>query len=608
MTRLTSTRFARFVRSCLLPAGLALFGPLAGAAAQDAGQGVPYETDIEGLEDSRVESLLLQTSQLITRQDDAPATVAGLRRRARDDRQRLLQALRSEGFYDASLSIDVNAETRPADVTITVQPGPVYLLAEANVVYTPAIPPDVEVPRDVSDFDNLEAGMRARAPRVVSAQSALLTTLRNKGYPAARVGKREAVVDHDKRTLNATWRVDPGERVIFGEWTLTGLDSVEADYLRQFREWKPGETYDQRKIAATRRALMKTDLFAGIEVTRGTPNDGRQPVTFNFTEREHRSLGFTGRFSTTEGPAGSAFWEHRNAFGENETGRVQLDLGLITQQVEGTVAKPRFWQANQTLQGGVTLRRQDSEAFLERTFASELGLERRFSGVWTGALGGSFETTVTRDNEGERTFALVGVPGRIQRDTRNDTLNPTKGSLVGFYSTPYFVTVEETHSFLRNELRASAYLALDTAERIVLAGRSRIGSIAGPATGTIPASKRFYAGGGGSIRGYNIQEAGPLDDSGDPLGGRSAAEASFELRWRVTESIGLVPFLDAGNVYDDPLPVVSNESGDLFRYGTGLGFRYFTGIGPLRVDVARALDRRDVDDAFELYISFGQAF
>jgi len=599
----------RFAVVCPLVLGVLMLAVLGRPTAVTAAEKIAYETRIEGVAQKRVRTLLRQTSQLVTLTEQPPATVAGLRRRANDDRDRLRRALRSEGFYSAAVAVRIDTETDPVTVTLDVDTGPIYVLAETRVVYTGDIPADAPaVPRDIADIEGLSAGMDARAPRIVAAQNRILARLRRNGFPDPAVAERQAVVNHDDRTLAVTWRIDPGPYAVFGGMRVEGLESVARDYVTEFRTWEPGTPYDQQAVAETRKALMNTNLFAGIGVKRPGPEDGRQPLVFEVTEREHRSVGFTARFSTSEGPSASAFWEHRNAFGHNETVRFSADVGFINQRARGEYREPRFLREDQKLISSLTLRRQDSDAFTERAVASEVDVERQLDAAWTARLGGALELTETEDNEGTRTFLLGGVPGRLVYDTRDSRLNPTQGARVALDATPYVFTVDDTSSFLRSEANATHYIALTESERFVLAGRGRIGSILGPETETIPASKRFYAGGGGSLRGFDFQSVGPLDSENDPLGGRSVIEASLEARWRVTESIGVVPFVDAGNVYDSPVPGVQTGEDARIRASAGLGLRYHTAIGPVRLDIARALDQRDVDDIFELYISFGQAF
>lgn len=609
---LVRRRLGARLRSFVIGLTLALIFA-AGLPGAAWAQAVAYSPAIQGVPEDNLRALLKESSRLFALKDDPPATLAGLRRRARSDVARLRKALRSEGFYAAEVDAEVrtaeNAEDEDdaARAVLKVETGPVYVLAEAAIAYTRPIPEAVPVPRQAEDLD-LAVGMTARAPRILAAQRRLLDRLANQGYPEATVAERRAVVDHANTTLSLTWRVDAGPRLDFGPMQVEGLESVARDYLSRFREWAPGTPYNQAQVEATRKALADTGLFQRVRVRRGTPRSGRVPVIFEVSEREHRSVGFAARFATSEGPSGTAFWEHRNWLGSNEKLRGELDVGLIAQQLTGRFTKPRFRRPDQRLNSSLSLRRQDSDAFDERALSSTLDVARDLSESTTASLGASLEFTQTDDAEGEQTFILAGAPAHLTRDTRDDVLNPARGTLLDLRTTPYLFTIEESKAFLRNEVSGRAYLALDSADRFVLAGRTRVGSILGPDTQDIPASKRFFAGGGGSIRGFDFQEVGPLDDDNDPLGGKSVLEASVELRARVTESFGIVPFFDGGNVYDGPLLALSDDPGAELRFAGGLGLRYFTAIGPIRLDVARAFDRRDVDDSFELYISLGQAF
>jgi translocation and assembly module TamA len=119
----------------------------------------------------------------------------------------------------------------------------------------------------------------------------------------------------------------------------------------------------------------------------------------------------------------------------------------------------------------------------------------------------------------------------------------------------------------------------------------------------VPGDDRFYSGGGGSVRGYAFQAIGPFAANDTPLGGRSLAEASIEGRARLTDRIGAVAFIDAGNVSDEEYPTFDN-----LRAGIGVGVRYMTPAGPLRLDVATPLNPSDRDEAVQVYISIGQAF
>ena len=141
--------------------------------------------------------------------------------------------------------------------------------------------------------------------------------------------------------------------------------------------------------------------------------------------------------------------------------------------------------------------------------------------------------------------------------------------------------------------------------RSVLAGRASFGTIPGGTADNIPFDKLFYAGGGGSVRGFAYQSAGPRDAFNNPLGGASVVEGSVEFRQRIGKSFGAVAFVDAGSAYTDTMP---NFSQFAPRIGTGAGVRYYTDFGPARLDVGVPLNKRDGDAPFGIYVSIGQAF
>jgi translocation and assembly module TamA len=131
-----------------------------------------------------------------------------------------------------------------------------------------------------------------------------------------------------------------------------------------------------------------------------------------------------------------------------------------------------------------------------------------------------------------------------------------------------------------------------------------LGSIDGTAVENIPADERFYAGGGGSIRGYEYQAVGP-QLNGTPVGGSQLLEFSTELRLQPGQKLGYAAFVDGGTVYND----IAHDADRTIRFGAGLGLRWFTGIGPLRADLAYPLnpDENQVERV-QFYISLGQAF
>ena len=158
--------------------------------------------------------------------------------------------------------------------------------------------------------------------------------------------------------------------------------------------------------------------------------------------------------------------------------------------------------------------------------------------------------------------------------------------------------------YLRGQVEGSYYL--QASDKIVLAARAKFASIPGAPVAAIAPSRRLYAGGGGSVRGYDYKGIGPRNSLGDPTGGRSLTELSFEARIRtglLGGNLAIVPFVDAGTVGDDPTPGF-----DEIKLGAGIGARYHTSFGPLRVDVGVPLNPGPNDPKFGVYVGLGQSF
>ena len=265
---------------------------------------------------------------------------------------------------------------------------------------------------------------------------------------------------------------------------------------------------------------------------------------------------------------------------------------------------PAFLHRNQTLSLSTSVAHEEQEAFESDTFAAGAAVERVLGRYLTGSAGLSFERSFITDADGEDDYVLFGFPLNLDWDSTGNALDPTNGVRAHLGVTPYTDFAAEAQQFGMIDGQTSLYLGLDEADRWVVALRAGAGAVVGEPRSGIPPDKRFYAGGGDSVRGYGYQLVGPLEDDATPLGGASILTAGIELRARILEQCGGVVFVDAGNVYEDNVPT---GEGDLL-VGAGVGLRYYTPIGPLRLDVAVPLDRRPVDDAFQLYISLGQAF
>jgi translocation and assembly module TamA len=562
-----------------------------------------YEVRFQGVDEAPLLDLIRQASLLQTLRAKPPASRAALATRAKADMERLQTVLRSESYYDGEVAYAFEPETEPPLIVVHIETGPAYPLARFAVGYAGGRA-DAELPKTMRDLD-LASDMKARAPAIRDAEQHLLRLLAQRGFPFAAVDDRRIVVDHDKRLLTVDLLVDAGPQISFGAVRIEGAKDVEPDYVRKLLSWRHGERFDQSKVEESLAKLRASNLFAAVDITpvARPPRDGPADILVKVEERPARSIGGGLSWSTTTGILGEAFWEHRNLAGRNETLRLTAKGGELEQNAAANLAKPNLWRRDQTGRLGLEAAREHSDAYKQIRFGATTGLERKIGRYWKASAGVAGEYLDIHENVDDK-FLLLSLPLDVTRDTRDNILNPTEGSRIELTLTPSAGTLDREVGFVTLAGSAASYLAFDKDARFVLAGRLGLATILGAARDDIPASKRLYAGGGGSVRGYGYQLLGPLDAGNDPVGGRSRIETSIEMRARITDSVGIVPFIDGGAVGRDSYLDLQQS----FRLAAGLGLRYYTGFAPIRLDIAFPLDRRKVDDAFQFYISIGQAF
>ncbi len=610
----------------------------------DPGLGVEYLTIVSGAPDDDIDELIQQSLKLYTLAHRKPSSPARLRRRAESDMGTAVMVLRSEGYYISKASFEIAPAPVPVDapvtvrgqqaqeviedkaadatipdpplaVTVTLNPGPRFKFA--TMLIEPTVTAE-GLKLAAPDSFGFESGSPARAADIVEAESRAVLWLTERGYPYARFEDRKTTADLQKHTLNVVSTLTPGPRVRFGKLRFEGLKSVQQDYLESYTPWKENALYSRSAIDRFQTSLFATSLFDSISVEPiaeqellESANDATaaRPVaiTISATEAKHRSVGAGARFSTDQGPEATAFFEHRNVFGANETGRISVIGGLLRQEINLSLRKPQFLHQPNVLFGSLVMRHEDDDAFEERTLRLVGGIERRMNKRLTvsGAL--SLELSQIDDEpDGQfETAQLIGVPLTARYDASNSVFDPTRGWRVGTALTPYTGTYNDnTLLFTSADLNGSVYYPIDDAQRYVLALRGRVGTLLGAERDDLPPTKRLYSGGGGSVRGYESRFIGPLDVRGDPLGGRSVLEAGIEMRIRIGENFGLVPFIDAGTVSSAIVPDFNED----VQIAAGLGVRYYTIIGPIRADLAVPVNPREEDSAFQFYISIGQAF
>jgi translocation and assembly module TamA len=568
-----------------------------------------YRTEITGVEDSELADLFDKISDLKTLEDKPPVSEEALRRRADRDLGRLADAAHSLGYWSAEFSYNVDTDVEPAKVTVTVTPGPLYHAASVEVRGPGGQP--LAVPRDEKKLP-LKPGDLARTAPVVATETALLTALGDSGYPFAKVENRRVEIDKNTQTMDVTYTLDPGPVMRFGPPEIKGLERLDPAYVEGRIRWPRGEVYEASKVEETRRALIESGLFSTVQITPVPDPDNPQDVrmTIDTTERLHRTVGAGLAYNTSQGVSARAFWENRNLFGNAEYLRLSAEIGQQIDAFRANFRRPDFLTVEQDFLATAEIANDNPVAYRSRRALATAGLERRFGRLLTGGVAfeiGKANVVQLADinpRTGSQRYELVGLPAYVKLDTTDNLLNPTTGYRAQLSVTPAHTFSGSNLTFVSNLISGSTYLGLGAEDRAILAGKLALGSLDGAPLSQLPSDQRIYAGGGGSVRPYGYLMAGPLAPNNVPIGGRSSLVLNLEARIKITETIGVVPFVDAGSYYESPVP----QLGRTLLYGIGLGLRYYTGFGPLRLDLATPLHKRHADSPIQVYISLGQAF
>ncbi|MEP2706072.1 MAG: autotransporter assembly complex family protein [Roseibium sp.] len=581
---------------------------------------LPYEANLSisaGGDDLKSE--MTSTSQLIQQQKKPPSGEPGLIARALADRERLVAKLYSDGRYGGTVDITLAGtpleqaleqsnlpDVRPVPVSIMVTPGPVFTFGKVSVSGQSG-----DLSTDPS-FWNLATGDTAASGKILTAEKRMVTVLRGRGYPKAKIAERRITADHSTSTLNVALVADAGPQAHFGSVSVSGTEVTNPDFVVQQAMLPEGGIYSPEDLARARKRLNALGIFSSIRLAEAETvgPDGTLPITIEVSERKRHVIGAGASWSSSEGFGVEAYWRRRNLFGGGELLSVEGSIGRIgtenfaNQEYSAKIAfeKPGVFGPLTSFSTSLQARQENPDAYLSKTLTFDTYLNREFSEQLKGRVGGELFYADEEDAFGTGEYFLVGLPAELTFDNRDEKLNPSKGVFAAIFGEPAYDTIgNNPMGFIKGTV--SSYYALDEAKRFILAGKVAAGSIIAPSVSSVPASRRLIAGGGGSIRGYGYRNVGPRLN-GEVVGGRSLLELSGEVRVKITDTIGVVGFVDAGNAYKNSVPDFSEG----LKIGVGAGLRYFTPIGPLRIDAAIPLDPGQDDPDFALYVGLSQAF
>ncbi|WP_443750176.1 BamA/TamA family outer membrane protein [Asticcacaulis solisilvae] len=578
---------------------------------------IEYHTSVDGLAEIGQYDRFRTLSALHAAKGKA-ANVAMIRARANEDQALALRLMKSAGYFDGTVSATIATPPqddkqigKPVEVTITAVPGKPYKFGLIAVDAQPTIPPDL-----IRSSLPLHPGDIIVADQVLAAEANVSLVLPEHGYPFAKVGSRDIALDAKTFVGDYSLKVDTGNRSTFGGFTTDGKLAFDARHVAVLKRFRSGDLYDSRKVDDLRQELISTGLFRTVSVepvrTGKIDADGNETVDLAVHQQAgpSRTLSAEGGYSTGEGLTISGTWTSRNLFPPEGALIVSSALGTQEQSLGVTFRRSNDGQRDRTLSFGASGAHtvyKSYEAFTSGFTGSVARVSTPiWQKVWTWSYGAELlnsreRATVPGTTLSQfETYYLANIPLQLGYDRSDDLLNPSKGYRLGAQGGPQFSLSGAGASSLRAVFDASYYYPFNP--KTVIAARVRLGSLLGGSVATIAPSRRLYAGGGGSVRGFAYQALGPLDATGRPTGGTSLVEASVEARYRMGD-LGIVPFIDMGQVYASDLPNLSD-----LRVGVGVGARLYTNFGPIRVDVATPLIRKANDPLVALYVGIGQAF
>ncbi|WP_416797326.1 autotransporter assembly complex protein TamA [Ciceribacter azotifigens] len=562
----------------------------------------------------------IERSSLLVNQAENPVSGdLGLVIKARDDRDRLIAALYERAHYGGVVTVTIGGRSiddlppnpkfdrsGPVPVTLRVEPGPVFTLG------------DIRLEGDAARLDpgryDLRPGADAGSLVIIKAARQIVDDLKTEGRPLAHLTEQQVVADHKSRTVDVVLGAESGPIAPIGPVTISGEKAVDPDFIRRYSRLNQGKPYIPEDIRKASERLRKLGVFSSVTIKEAETlaPDGSLPIGITVSEGKHRYFGFGASISTIDGGGLQGYWGHRNLFGQAESLRIEGSVGGLgnwngVENLDYTAGisfvKPGAFVPSGTLDASIKGSTITTESYDAASVVARLGYSYELSDKDTLSAAATLSFDDIDDAFGNNRYVTFALPIDYVRDTRDNTLNPTEGYRATLSAAPSYEVLEGT-IFSSFEGSISGYRGFGEDDRLVLAGKLAAGTlIGGDGLASMPATRRFYAGGGGSVRGYAYQEISPYNGSGDATGGRSYVTGSVEARLNVTNTIGVVPFLDFGTVSSEIYPDFSDV-----RLGAGIGLRYNTPFGPIRLDVAMPLDRYDGGSRYGIYAGIGQSF
>jgi translocation and assembly module TamA len=571
---------------------------------------------VTGGDDDLAEALR-RASVLVPTAADPANDAQDLLAAARGEYARIVGALYATGRYSGVVRVLVDgreaATIPPLDmpdrigrIEVIVDPGPVFRFSRAVVA---PLAEGTSLPAGFATGEVAESGLVQRAT------TAGVNGWRDVGHAKADVAGDRIIADHPAAALSAEVALIPGPRLRFGRLDVQGEERMRAGAIRRIAGLPEGEVYSPQELDDAAARLRRTGVFRSVSMQEAEAI--RAPDLLDIAavvvEEPLRRLTFGAEIASLEGLNLQASWLHRNLFGGAERLRIAGEVSNIGAQSSGmdyllgvTLDRPASFTPDTSAGLALDLGHFDEEDYNADFFVFGFNLSHVFSDTLTVRAGLDYQWIQGEDDFGRFRYRNVGLPLGLTWDRRDNATDATSGFYLDAEARPFY-GLGSTDSGIRMTFDGRAYRGFGEEARFVLAGRLQGGALLGADLLAAPRDSLFYSGGGGSVRGQPFQSLGVTvpDAAGNSIttGGTRYLAASVEGRFRITETIGAVAFIDAGTVSDDTFA----RDGDDVHAGAGLGLRYLTGFGPIRLDVAAPV-AGDTGDGVQIYIGIGQAF
>lgn len=574
-----------------------------------------YQVLFEGIEDPKLMKLVQESSRLEAMNDSPALTNLRLKRRIEADILNITKVLHSNAYYDSKVTFKISDDR--SFITIHVDLGPIFPLSIFEIRY---FQEGKEISNDLlrCPITLEEIGIKrcqaALPDTILSAEDTLLDRLNLQGYAFASIIKRGVFVDEKEKNVIVIITVDTGPLAVFGPLSIDGLDRVHRSFIHKKLRWREGDIYDPKKIEKTQEVLELSTLFRSVSFAKEEQplNQNRVPIDLTVIEGKQRSIGAGMSYNTELGFGVSGEWENRNLWGRGHKLSTRAEIWQKLQDGRIAYIIPDYLRQDQNLVWIVDYHHDYNKSFTEEAFSVSAIIERKWSDRLNFSYGGMYKLLRSERSAKNGVFDLLKTPLQLTWNGTDNMLDPTKGTTFVGKLIPTLQVASPKFAYCISSFTATYYQSLTKNKRHIFAAKLMVGSIFGGIKNNIPPPERFFAGSETTLRGYRFMTVSPLGRDDKPLGGRSLLVYSLELRNRFKDNLGFVFFYDIGNVYKNNFPDLNKK----ILQSVGLGLRYYTPVGPVRLDLAVPLNPRKkmrrkkgyFDRPLEAYFSIGQAF